>query len=92
VLEPAIHSVCAIHKLSLNPFDVAEPGAVGELVQHAGGNEIWDFSFMNGVIIGHFTISNGELSSMINKDCSFYSKSILIDPIAYMSAKGQQRR
>jgi hypothetical protein len=40
VLEPTIHRVDAIHKLPLDPLDITEPWAVGELIQHPGRNQI----------------------------------------------------
>jgi hypothetical protein len=40
MLESAIHRICAVQEFSLHPFDIAEARAVGELVEHTGGNQL----------------------------------------------------
>ncbi len=39
VIEPPLDGVRAIGELSLHPFEVAEPRAIGELVEHADAEE-----------------------------------------------------
>jgi hypothetical protein len=37
-----VDGVVVVRKLALHPLQVAEPGAVGELVEHADGEEGWE--------------------------------------------------
>jgi 3-polyprenyl-4-hydroxybenzoate decarboxylase len=40
MLESAVNRICAVQEFSLHPFDIAEARAVGELVEHTGGNQL----------------------------------------------------
>src|SRR5690606_32871615 len=38
----ALNCIGVVFKLALHPFEIKEPGAIGELVEHPGGDKIGD--------------------------------------------------
>jgi len=67
VLKSAVYGIGAVQEFSLHPFYVAETGAVGELIEHAGGDQLRRALDGNLGIGGHY-ITIMVLVFMINKD------------------------
>jgi hypothetical protein len=67
VLESAVYSIGAVQEFSLHPFDIAETGTVGELIEHTGGDQLRRALDGSLGIGGHYITIMG-LVFMINKD------------------------